>query len=234
MAGQDVYVVDIETVGAPWNSLDEKTREYLLGKARSDGEREAVPQRLGLSPGTGRVIVIGMLNVTTGVGGLIVEGRNKGWVDGGPEGFKRFDGDEKEMLEEFWRIMNSAARRIVTFNGRGFDGPFMMLRSAMLGVRPSLNMAGYRFSLDPHCDLAEVLSFYGATRQSFSLDYWCRRFGITSPKDDGLDGSMVQRYYEDGKLDEIVDYCARDVVATAALYERLEETLVPLLAGRGR
>jgi DNA polymerase elongation subunit (family B) len=233
MAG-DVYVIDIETVGAPWSSLDEKTREYLLGRARTDGEKEAVPRRLGLSPGTGRIIVIGMLNVSNGKGGVFVEGRNKGWVDSGPEGFVRYDGDEKEMLEEFWRMLGSNARRIVTFNGRGFDGPYLMIRSALHGVRPSMNLVGYRFALDPHCDLAEVISFFGATRQNFSLDYWCRRFGITSPKEEGLDGSLVQNYYEDGRLDEIVDYCVRDVIATAALYERLESTLVPVLGAKGR
>jgi hypothetical protein len=233
MAG-DVYVIDIETVGAPWSSLDEKTREYLLGRARTDGEKEAVPRRLGLSPGTGRIIVIGMLNVSNGKGGVFVEGRNKGWVESGPEGFVRYDGDEKEMLEEFWRMLGSNARRIVTFNGRGFDGPYLMIRSALHGVRPSMNLVGYRFALDPHCDLAEVISFFGATRENFSLDYWCRRFGITSPKEEGLDGSLVQNYYEDGRLDEIVDYCVRDVIATAALYERLESTLVPVLGSKGR
>jgi hypothetical protein len=71
----DTYVVDIETVGTPWKSLDDRTREYLLGRAGTDGEREAVPRRLGLSPGTGRVIVIGMQNITNGPrGGVLAEG----------------------------------------------------------------------------------------------------------------------------------------------------------------
>jgi len=228
----DTYVIDIETVGTPWSSLDEKTREYLLGRVSGDGERESVPHRLGLSPGTGRVIVIGMLNVSNGKGGVFVEGRAHGWTADGPEGFKRFDGDETELLQEFWRMLGSNARRIVSFNGRGFDGPFLMLRSAMHDVRPSLNLVGYRFSLDPHCDLAEVLSFYGATRERFSLDYWCRRFDITSPKQEGLDGSQVQQVYEDGGIDQIVEYCVRDVMATAALYARLEPTLVSVLSSR--
>lgn len=233
-AGGDTYVIDIETVGVPWSSLDEKTREYLLGKAASEGEKEAVPHRLGLSPGTGRVIVIGMLNVTAGRGGVFVEGRPRGWCEDGPEGFLRYDGDERSLLEEFWRMIGANARRIVTFNGRAFDGPYLMLRSAMQGVAPSRNLVGYRWSLDPHCDLAELVSFFGATRERFGLDYWCRRFGITSPKEEGLDGSRVQEFYEAGRIDEIVEYCVRDVVATAALYERLESTLVPVLGSKGR
>lgn len=231
----DVYVVDIETVGVSWSSLDDKTREYLLGKAGSDAEREAVPGRMGLSPGTGRIIVIGMLNVTAEKGGMFVEGRNKGWCEGGPQGFMRFDGDERELLTEFWRMIGGHnAARIVTYNGRGFDGPYLMLRSAMLGVAPSRNLVGYRYAVSPHCDLAEVLGFQGAVRTQFSLDYWCRRFGITSPKEQGLDGSQVQSVYESGGLDDIVDYCARDVVATAELYRRLEDTLIPLFETRAR
>ena len=248
MAG-DTYVVDIETVGQPWASLDERTREYLLGRAANDAEREGVTRRLGLSPGTGRIIVIAMLNVTNAAtGGVFVEARperapgtearpdarkdSPRWVEGGPQGFKRFEGDEREMLAEFWHLVERAGR-IVTFNGREFDGPFLMLRSAILGVRPSLNLAGYRYSVERHCDLAEVLSFHGASRERFSLDYWCRRFGITSPKDEGLTGSEVQGAYEAGRIEDIARYCVRDVVATAALHAALKDTLLPLFL-RGR
>ena len=109
-----------------------------------------------------------------------------------------------------------------------------MLRSAMLGVAPSRNLAGYRYAVNPHCDLAEVLTFQGAVRRMFSLDYWCRRFGITSPKEEGLDGSRVQEVYEAGGLDQIVEYCVRDVQATAELYRQLEDTLIPLFETRAR
>lgn len=231
MAGRgrrDTFVVDIETVGVPWDDVDAATRDYLLARATTDGEREAVPRRLGLFPGTGRVIVIGMMNLSNErSGGILVEGRPRSWSEGGAEGFKRFDGDEAAMLTEFWQIVKGA-RRVVTFNGRTFDGPFLMIRSALLGVEPSVNLAGYRYAVNPHCDLADVLSFHGAARAQFGLDYWCRRFGIVSPKDGGLDGSRVQEFYEAGRLEEIVEYCARDVVATASLYERLEGTLLPL------
>ncbi len=228
------YVVDIETVGVPWTSLDEKTREYLLGRAHTEAEKEAVPRRLGLSPGTGRIIVIGMRNLDTGKGGVFVEGKSKGWTEDGPDGFSRFDGTEAEMLEAFWQMIGRSAKRIVTFNGRMFDGPFMMIRSAVNGVAPSRNLAGYRYAVDPHCDLADIISFHGAVRSNYSLDYWCRRFGITSPKEEGLDGSRVQEYYEKGRLEEIVDYCVRDVVATGELYLALSETLVPLFEKGGR
>jgi predicted PolB exonuclease-like 3'-5' exonuclease len=103
-----------------------------------------------------------------------------------------------------------------------------MIRSALHGVAPTLNLVGNRYSCDPHCDLREIVTFRGAVRSGFSLDYWCHRFGITSPKEEGLDGSKVQEAYEAGRLEEIAAYCVRDVLATASLYQRLEGTLIPL------
>ena len=58
---------------------------------------------------------------------------------------------EKEMLESFWRV----AKRVdqfITFNGRNFDVPFLMMRSAMLGVKVTRNLMGYRYG-DEHIDL---------------------------------------------------------------------------------
>lgn len=227
MSGRNTYVVDIETVGQPWDEIDDKTREYLLGRAPSEAERESVPRRLGLHPGTGRIIVIGMLNVTAGTRGLFVEGSHRDWSDGQVEGFKRFDGSEEELLREFWKLVNTSNPRLVTFNGRMFDIPYLMLRSAIRGVAPSHNFMGSRYRMDRHVDLAEVLNFQGAVRTNFSLDYWCRRFGIDSPKD-GIDGSQVQQVYEEGGIERIAEYCARDVVATAELFERLDATILRL------
>jgi hypothetical protein len=90
----------------------------------------------------------------------------------------------------------------VTFNGRGYDGPVLMIRSAQLGLRPSRQLVGYRYDLSDHCDLSEVFSFHGSTRENFKLDYWCRRFDVESPKG-GLDGSQVGRAYRDGRIEDI-------------------------------
>ena len=102
-----------------------------------------------------------------------------------------------------------------------------MIRSAMLGVKPSLNLCGNRYQLGSHTDLMEGFSFLGASRDRYSLDYWCRRFGIESPKQ-GLDGSQVTGTYHDGRIEEIGEYCLRDVRATGELFGKLADTLIPL------
>jgi len=62
------------------------------------------------------------------------------------------------------------------------------------------------------------------------LEYWCRRFDVESPKG-SIDGSQVARVYRQGRIDDIGEYCLRDVRATSQLYKRVEPTLLPLLLG---
>ena len=120
---------------------------------------------------------------------------------------------------------------IVTFNGRGFDVPFIYLRSALLNVPISKkNWLGYRYATEPHCDLAEQFTFYsvsgrdGAARR-FNLDFYCKAFGIESPKSAGVTGMDVKDLMTAGKFREIAEYCLRDVRATVELYKIWQERL---------
>ena len=149
-------------------------------------------------------------------------------------GSKIFRGDEKAILERFWELVafrgndgRLPASRLVTFNGRGYDGPMLMVRSAQLGVVPSRNLVPYRYDVGDHCDLFDVLTFMGSTRDRYSLDYWCRRFDVESPKG-SIDGSQVGRAYREGRVDEIGEYCLRDVRATGELYRKVQDTLIPM------
>ncbi len=41
----------------------------------------------------------------------------------------------------------------------------------------------------------------------------------------------MARAYRDGRIDEIGEYCLRDVRATAELYRKVAQTLLPLFRG---
>ncbi len=224
---------DIEVAGFPWEEVDEITRGYLLARARSPEEREAVPERTALVLGLGKVIAIGLWLVEEDRGMLLLEGRTQGkhdWEKVPQSQILR--GGEAELLENFWDVVRKNRGRLVSFNGRAYDGPVLMMRSAQLGIRPTTNLCGYRYDIAAHTDLMDVFSFLGATRESYSLDYWCRRFDIESPKG-SIDGSQVARAYREGRVEDIGEYCLRDVRATAALYRKVEQTLLPLFKGGG-
>ena len=222
---------DIEVAGSPWEEVDEATRGYLMQRARDETEREALPERTGLITGLGKVITIGLWNIEAQRGLVLLEGdseEQREWEKVPHSDI--FRGTEKELLERFWEIVGRKRPRLVSYNGRGYDGPVLMVRSAMLGVKPSVNLLPYRYDISAHCDLFDIFTFQGASRDRYSLDYWCRRFDIESPKG-GIDGSQVTRAYREGRIDDIGEYCLRDVRATAELYEKLASTLLPLFKG---
>jgi hypothetical protein len=222
---------DIEVAGFPWEEVDEITRGYLLNRARDEEERAAVPERTGLLPGLGKVIAIGLWNIEQDRGLVLLEGD--------PEDQREwekvphsdvFRGSEADLLQKFWEIVGRKQPKLVSYNGRGYDGPILMIRSAQLGLTPSVQLVPHRYDLAGHCDLQDVLGFQGTRRESYSLDYWCRRFDVESPKG-SIDGSQVSRVYRAGRIEEIGEYCLRDVRATAQLYCRLKDTLLPLFRG---
>ena len=219
---------DIEVAGFPWEEVDEITRGYLLQRAKTEEDRASQPERTALYPGLGKIIAIGMWNLEKDRGLCLLEGKHAEQQD-----WKRvpnsdvFRGSETDLIERFWEVVERKRPRLVSFNGRYYDGPILMLRSAQLGLAPSLNLCGNRFNLTTHLDLTEVLSFHGSWREQYKLDYWCRRFDIESPKG-SIDGSQVARAYREGRIEEIGEYCLRDTRATAHLFRKVEGTLLPL------
>lgn len=138
--------------------------------------------------------------------------------------------DEVELLTAFWDVARHY-ETVVTFNGRGFDVPFIYLRSALLNVPISRkDWLGYRFQTEPHCDLAEQFTFYGVSGREgaarrFNLDFYCKAFGIESPKSQGVTGLDVNRLLAEGRHRQIAEYCLRDVQATVLLFHLWKERL---------
>jgi len=220
-------VIDIETVGTPWEEHDQYVREYLI-KGLSEAEAEEEKRRGGLSPFRGRIVAIGVINADDGRSCALYEVPGQTEIITRKEGNRTFiSGSEKQILEKFWDYLGKDDR-FITFNGRQFDGPFLMIRSAVQGVVPKRDLVGYRYSFHPNCDLREVLNFWGTLgRQSkFNLDFACKTFGITSSKTDTMDGRAVETLYRAGRYEEIAVYCLDDVRATCELYEKVSSTLL--------
>jgi len=214
-------IVDIETSGFDFESFDKKSQEYLLKYAESDAEREDIKSKLALYPLTGEIVTIGMLNPETMKGASLFQNGNGASEFFEEDGIIYESGTEKEILEKFWDKAKSY-NQVITFNGRGFDAPFLIMRSAVHKIRPTKNLMGYRYDAREHCDLLDQMTFYGATRR-FSLDFYAKSFGIKSSKEEGVDGSMVSEMYRAGKYTDIARYCVRDLVTTKELYDRWNE-----------
>ena len=231
-------VFDIETSSLPLEQFDEAQQEYLFrecGKIADEAARatrRAEIQRLfSLWPLTAQVVCVAMLNADTSRGQVLFTATDyeDEADDAGPVEFVACM-DEAELLTAFWDVAKHY-ETIVTFNGRGFDVPFIYLRSALLNVPISRrDWLGYRFQTDPHCDLAEQLTFYGVSGREgaarrFNLDFYCKAFGIESPKSHGVSGNDVGALMAEGRYRDIAEYCLRDVKATVLLYHIWNERL---------
>ncbi|MFZ6033259.1 MAG: ribonuclease H-like domain-containing protein [Melioribacter sp.] len=217
-------VFDIETTAYDFESLEESQQEFLLRYAEQEKDEilraekiEEAKRFLNLYPFTAKVIVIGMLNTESEHSLILFESEdNEEWRN--EEGTINYKGmSEVEMLNTFWNYVNKV-ESVITFNGRAFDIPFLMLRSAKLGIKPSRNLIARRYDTNLHIDLLEQFTFYGLTKK-FNLDFYCRSFGIESPKSEGITGMEVNQLYRAGRIKEIAVYCSRDVRATFELYK---------------
>ncbi len=230
-------VFDIETSALPLENYDEAQQEYLFREAQKipdetarETRRAEIRQQFNLWPFTAQVVCIAMLNADTSRGQVLFTADDPETDAGaGPVEFVPC-ADEVELLTAFWDVAQHY-EAVVTFNGRGFDVPFLYLRSALLNVPISRkNWLGYRFQTEPHCDLAEQLTFYnvsgreGAGRR-FNLDFYCKAFGIESPKSHGVSGLDVNDMLAEGRYREIAEYCLRDVQATVLLYQIWKDRL---------
>ena len=129
--------------------------------------------------------------------------------------------NEACMLADFADFMDARRPQIVTWNGRGFDMPVLLLRTMALGLTWPWYYRErdyrYRYSEEGHLDLCDFLSDHGAARMT-SLDGAARLIGL--PGKDGVDGSQVEGLYHAGQIEALRRYCLNDVTQTAFLYLR--------------
>lgn len=224
-------IFDIETIGYDFDSLDSATQDNLtrwIKRQAGDNEGQYnalltdLKEGLGFSPLTGEIVALGVFDSVSNKGVVYYQSPDKQTEEENEENFLYKPRTEKEMLESFWQGVKNYTE-LVSFNGRSFDVPFLLIRSAVNKVKPSIDLMGdrylrYQYSQIKHIDLFDQLSFYGAVRRRGSLHLYCQAFGIKSPKAEGITGDDVSRLFKEKKHKEIAEYNSWDLMATLELY----------------
>jgi DNA polymerase elongation subunit (family B) len=224
-------IIDIETIGEDFQTLDEKTQDILTRwiKKESYNDQEYkvalddLKNGLGFSPLTGKIVAIGAFDNDFKKGHVLFDAPNQKIEEQEIDNITYTQVSEKEMLEKFWKTVENYDE-IITFNGRAFDIPFLIIRSAVHKIKISKNLMtnryqSYQKSGQRHIDLMDELSFYGAVRKKGNLHLYCRAFGIVSPKAEGITGDDVGQLYKQEKYLDIAKYNGRDLIATDKLFE---------------
>ncbi len=196
----ETLYLDIETLPAP-KEIREMLEEYhrkRIEKGKTEKTFEEFLESTGFDGAFGRIFCISFAVNNEAVNCLC--------------------SGEKQMIEEFWKIAKNI-NLFVGFNILDFDLRFIYQRSIVNNIRPSLELPFARYRNYPIFDIMYEWSKWGTNR--INLDGLARALGIPSPKDEGIDGSMVKKFYEMGKTDEICKYCNRDVLTTREIYKRM-------------
>ncbi len=229
-------IFDIETTGADFDKLDEVTKDNLTRWIKREAAGDAdkylasladLKDGLGFSPLTGQIIAIGVYDTVKNRGVVYYQAPDMEAVETRDENFLFKPKTESEMLACFWQGAASY-REFISFNGRSFDVPFIMVRSAVNKIKPTVNLMSNRYLESQrgnarHIDLLDQLSFYGAVRRKGSLHLYCQAFGIKSPKAAGITGDDVARLFAEKKYKEIAEYNSWDLIATWELHKVWEE-----------
>jgi len=156
------------------------------------------------------------------IGALVAHRESDHWaVDalGAPHVGER---TEKQLIASFCDKIAELKPLLVTFSGNSFDLPVLRYRAMIHGVSaPGLAARLYfnRYTEDA-VDLCDILSSF-APHSKASLNELSKIMGLPGKLED-IDGSEVERYFLEGKIREIADYCETDVVNTYRVWLRYE------------
>jgi DNA polymerase elongation subunit (family B) len=142
---------------------------------------------------------------------------------------------EAQLICEIWNCIREAYKAdvpIVGFNTMSFDLPVLIRRAMLLdvGVSPAMIHAlmARQESNRRHYDLMQLLgvrSPFSGKIEAKSLSYYLKLFGLGG-KTRGMDGSQIYGLWQEGKHEEIKDYCQTDVHRTASLFRRVAPWLI--------
>ncbi len=156
------------------------------------------------------------------IGALVAHREQGAWIVdalGAPHVGER---TEEQLITAFVDKIAELCPQLVTFNGNSFDLPVLRYRAMINEVSaPGLLARPYfnRYS-DDALDLCDVLSSFSAQGKA-TLNELSKIMGLPG-KPDGIDGGEVHRYFREGRIKEIADYCETDIVNTYRVWLRYE------------
>lgn len=139
--------------------------------------------------------------------------------------YRAFTGTQKEIIEQFYTLVNKHGFKVCGHNIKGFDLPTLRIKALEEGldleiIPENINDSGKKpwemTSIIDTMDTVKGTYFY-----NMSLDALCMILGINSSKDD-ISGAYVSKVYYSEGVERIATYCNKDVIATADVFCALQ------------
>ncbi len=207
MPKKDYLVIDIETMPdlgkvdmLPEPSISKVLKDEAKIAIAKEEARQAQIEKMALSPYEGRIACIGYC-FENGVKDCHIA-------------------DEATLLKRFFLEISN--KKLITFNGIGFDIPFIYKRAMILGIKPSVPYSFLIKKYDNpfHLDLMLLEANHSRT-DAKSLDYLCKLILGKSKKEFDFKEIPELLKTEEGQI-KLADYCKHDVELTYELYKKME------------
>ncbi|NBB81129.1 MAG: hypothetical protein GVY36_17100 [Verrucomicrobia bacterium] len=166
-------------------------------------------EKAALNAETGRVVTIGYL--------LVDAPDEEAFLDDA-------DFNEEWLLRRFWAGYEKVVRRrgrIIGWNSNGFDIPYLIKRSWIIGVPVPATVFRGRWISDTFLDLMQVWSVH-EFRKFAKLDACARILGLGNKTDQACCGAEFAKWYRDPERHEAAKrYGLLDLTLTRDIYLRL-------------
>ncbi len=146
--------------------------------------------------------------------------------DGNPVVFSSLE--ERDLLTRFNGFLSDQIRpadlmatTVVGHNVASFDLRFLLQRYIVNSIKPHLLIARSAGAKPWESDkVYDTMIQFAGVGNRISLDKLCLALSIQSPKGE-IDGSKVAEYVAAGALDQVAEYCGRDVDAVRSVHRRM-------------
>ena len=136
---------------------------------------------------------------------------------------------EANILREFWALWKATTMgtqlvvdaKFIGHYIRGFDVPFLIRRSWILGVPVPYNVLTDRGYLNDKFVDVHATWQLGDKQESISLEMLSKVFGVRQ-KGKAMSGAEVPAAWLAGKHKECIDHCRDDLEITKAVHEQMQ------------
>lgn len=201
-----IITIDIETL-----PIDEPFESKLFWETEEQYRKTACDASLG------RILCIGYSEQDEK--GAILGHGCLGWR----EATQDFEPDERIILAEFWQYLNGfnlTGDIIIGHNIMDFDLPFIVQRSIVSGVSPTVDFYFGKYRRAPVFDTMRVWDCW-KWGNSTSLKKLAFALGLECPKSGGINGENLYEAFCEGRFEEIYRYCMRDVKVTRNVWRKM-------------
>jgi predicted PolB exonuclease-like 3'-5' exonuclease len=219
-----IFALDIETI--PNTAMIDRLPEpeVLLGnlvdpakiRAKQEAAKATQVEKMALDPLYGRVLCVAMVGEDGGSNCPIM-----------PEATEEHERTLLQWL--FGEYLCNPELRLVTWNGNGFDMPFIYRRAMALGVSPKhfgappLSTWTKKYGNDRHIDMMQAWGGTGG-KDYIKLDVVAKGLLGESKNEIDVTQFIEQMKTPEGRS-EIVKYCIQDTEIAMAIYKRALGTL---------